>query len=212
MVFGCVRALLTLVLAVMSGGAAADAIYMQTGADGSVQFRRAPQAPRYVAYAVKERRSPSPSRPSRFSPLDNPCTNSVCDRERLERLINDVARGYGIESALLHAIIEAESSYNPFAVSPNGAIGLMQLMPPTAKRYGVEDMLDPVQNLIGGTRYLRDLLSRFSNDLHLAVAAYQAGEYAVERYRNSIPPFKATIDYVAKVMSSYHERRERNPH
>jgi soluble lytic murein transglycosylase-like protein len=122
-------------------------------------------------------------------------------------VVNEVSRIYGLESALLHAVISVESRYNPKAVSPAGAAGLMQLMPHTAKRYGVTDALDPRQNLNGGARYLRDLLRLFNNDTSLALAAYNAGENAVKRHGNRIPPYRETQRYVPKVLAFYQRYR-----
>lgn len=113
-------------------------------------------------------------------------------------IADQTARRYGVSVDLVHAVILAESAYDPKALSHKGAIGLMQLIPKTAKRYGVADPWDPVQNLDGGVRYLRDLLGQFK-DTGLAVAAYNAGENAVARYGNAIPPYDETQGYVAKV-------------
>ena len=118
--------------------------------------------------------------------------------------ITTVAHKVNLSPALLHAVIKVESAYNAKAISPKGAVGLMQLMPATAKRYGVRDRTDPVDNINGGARYLRDLLSMFNNNLSLALAAYNAGENAVKRYRNTIPPYKETRRYVKKVKKLYH--------
>ena len=114
--------------------------------------------------------------------------------------IEQVANEIGVDAALVHAVITAESGYNPNAVSRAGAQGLMQLMPATAKRYAVRDILDPHQNIRGGTRYLRDLLDMFDNNLELAIAAYNAGENAVIRYGMKIPPYRETQAYVPKVL------------
>jgi soluble lytic murein transglycosylase-like protein len=118
-----------------------------------------------------------------------------------------VARSVGIDSALLHAVVQVESSYNPNAVSPKGAQGLMQLMPATAQQYGVPDPFDPLANLDGGARYLRDLLLQFGR-LHLALAAYNAGAEAVRRYGNTIPPYAETQAYVRRVMERYAALRQ----
>jgi len=118
-------------------------------------------------------------------------------------LIEMTATRYGIPSALLHAVIRVESSYNPTATSPKGAVGLMQLMPGTAKRYGVTDRTDPADNLNGGARYLSDLLKMFNQDVSLALAGYNAGENAVIRYGNTIPPYRETKNYVAQIMAIY---------
>jgi soluble lytic murein transglycosylase-like protein len=117
--------------------------------------------------------------------------------------IEEAAGEAGIDAALVHAVITAESGYNPAAVSRTGAQGLMQLMPETAKRYAVKDAFDPKQNIRAGTRYLRDLLDLFDNNIELAVAAYNAGENAVIRYGRKIPPYRETQAYVPKVMRLY---------
>jgi soluble lytic murein transglycosylase-like protein len=118
-------------------------------------------------------------------------------------LIPKVAAEIGLELALLQAVIETESGYNPNAVSRAGAVGLMQLMPATAERFGVTDRYDPAQSLYGGARYLRYLLKLFNNDLKLAIAAYNAGEGNVRKYGNQIPPFRETQNYVVRVMQLY---------
>lgn len=110
---------------------------------------------------------------------------------------------HGVDPALIHAVIKVESAHNPVAVSRKGAVGLMQLMPETARRYGVKDMRDPRQNIAGGTRYLNDLLRMFSGDLTLAIAAYNAGENVVMRHGNRIPPYAETVQYVPRVLSFY---------
>lgn len=113
----------------------------------------------------------------------------------------------GVETALLHAVIMTESNYNARAKSPKGAQGLMQLMPFTAKRFGVNNSYDPGQNIQGGARYLSYLLKLFKNDFNLAVAAYNAGENAVILHGNKIPPYRETVNYVSKVMGIYKKLR-----
>ncbi len=121
------------------------------------------------------------------------------------------ARAHGIEPALLHAVISAESAYRPRAVSHKGAQGLMQLMPATAARYGVgaEALAEPATNIATGTRYLADLLRMFAGDLRLALAAYNAGEHAVLRYGRRVPPFAETQAYVPRVLKVYEALRAR---
>lgn len=109
------------------------------------------------------------------------------------------SRAYEVDPTLIRAIIMAESSYNPRAVSHRGAQGLMQLMPTTAKWLGVEDAFDPALNIDGGVRYFRQLLDRFDGDVELALAAYNAGSRYVRKY-NGVPPFKATKIYIKKVL------------
>lgn len=119
-------------------------------------------------------------------------------------LIESIARRYQLPAALLHAVIQVESAYNPKAVSPKGAVGLMQLMPATAQRYGVTDRTDPAMNIEGGAHYLHDLLDLFNHQVSLALAAYNAGENAVKRYGNTIPPYRETQNYVKKVNRLYY--------
>jgi soluble lytic murein transglycosylase-like protein len=118
-------------------------------------------------------------------------------------LIAKVATRLGIEAALLHAVIWVESGYNPKAISKQGAAGLMQLMPKTARRYGVTDVFNPADNVRAGGQYLTDLLKLFDNDLHLALAAYNAGEGAVLKHGRRVPPYRETVAYVPKVVDLY---------
>jgi soluble lytic murein transglycosylase-like protein len=117
--------------------------------------------------------------------------------------VQQVAQRWGIDPALLDAVITVESGYNPQALSPKGAQGLMQLMPETAARYGVTDRSDPLANLEGGARYLRDLLLMFKGDVTLALAGYNAGENAVIKAGNRIPAYAETQEYVVKVLEKY---------
>ena len=120
-----------------------------------------------------------------------------------DELIKDAARAATSHAALLRAVIVVESGFNPRAVSKRGAVGLMQLLPATARRYGVRDPYDPEQNIRAGARYLGDLLLRFDSNLELALAAYNAGEAAVERYGRRVPPYPETLNYVPNVISVY---------
>ncbi len=131
------------------------------------------------------------------------------NRVRYSDMIDKIARKVRLYPSLLHAVIKAESAYDPNAVSPAGAIGLMQLMPQTAKRYGVKDRRDPRENLEGGARYLRKLLTKYNNDIKLALAAYNAGDKAVKKYGNKIPPYPETQNYVKKVIAYYIQNRRR---
>ena len=128
----------------------------------------------------------------------------VVDIEKLVPIIANAARLNGLDAKLVHAVIRAESGYNENAVSSKGAVGLMQLIPATAQRYGVINSYDATENISGGTRYLRDLLKMFNGNLELAIAGYNAGENAVIRAGNRIPPYPETMAYVPKVMNFYH--------
>ena len=130
------------------------------------------------------------------------------NRSRFTSTIRQYAERYHLPHSLLHAVITAESAYDPEAVSRAGAVGLMQLMPETARRYGVSNRRNPTDNINGGTRYLRDLLLMFNNNVQLALAAYNAGENAVKKYGNKIPPYAETQTYVKKVISYYQEYRK----
>ncbi|MGR9087875.1 MAG: transglycosylase SLT domain-containing protein [Gammaproteobacteria bacterium] len=124
-------------------------------------------------------------------------------KSRFADLINQAASKHHVDPKLVHAVIQTESAYNASAVSSAGAVGLMQLMPDTARRYGVTNRNDPDQNVDGGTRYLKDLIEMFNPNLDLAVAAYNAGENAVIKYNYTIPPYPETRNYVKRVLSLY---------
>ena len=125
------------------------------------------------------------------------------NKRKFSPVIARAAEKHQLSQHLLHAIITVESAYNPQALSRAGAQGLMQLMPATATRFGVSDPYNPYQNIQGGTEYFKYLLGLFENDLKLALAAYNAGENAVKRYGNRIPPYRETQNYVKKVLKHY---------
>jgi len=133
---------------------------------------------------------------------------SDIDINKYDHIIAKAAKKYKVDEALIKAIIKAESNFNHEAVSPVGAQGLMQLMPATAYALQVEDVFQPENNIEGGVRYLRYLLNTYRGDLRLALAAYNAGETAVAKYSNNVPPFRETRNYINRVMSYYDEFRK----
>ncbi len=132
----------------------------------------------------------------------NPTAIHRLPSPELHHLVEQTASQYEVDPQLVHAIIQVESDYNPKAVSRRGAMGLMQLIPSTAMRFGVENPFDPKQNLQGGVNYLKYLLQLFGGDLALSLAAYNAGEHSVLRY-GGVPSFKETKHYVRKVTDLY---------
>jgi hypothetical protein len=124
------------------------------------------------------------------------------DRDGAEKLVREAAERHSIDPALVRAVIETESNWNSGAVSRKGAVGLMQLIPTTAQRFGVNDLYSPQQNVDAGVKYLKTLLQRYNGNLDLALAAYNAGEGAVDR-AHGVPSFRETRDYVQRVQSAY---------
>ncbi len=126
------------------------------------------------------------------------------------RIIEEASRTHDLDPALVTAMIQVESNFDPFAVSGKGACGLLQLIPSTAERFGVKDVFDPEQNVNGGARYLRWLLDRFDNRTEYALAAYNAGENVVARY-DGVPPYRETEAYVRKVLRNVRTNGAQNP-
>jgi soluble lytic murein transglycosylase-like protein len=183
------------VLAGSSGSAAAADIYRTVGPDGVISFTTKKQAgSRLYAKGKVNARMPGDGSPERFS--------------RYDVHIREAAALYQIPVELVRAVIRVESDFDPRAVSPKNARGLMQMIPATAERMMVTDAFDPRENIFGGTRYLRVLANLFNGDLELTIAAYNAGEHAVMRH-GGIPPYPETVDYVARVLSFYRQYRGR---
>jgi soluble lytic murein transglycosylase-like protein len=185
--------LLMIGLFVLAPCAEAD-IYVHIDANGISHFSNVPgnKNDKIVVAAQRDE--------NRSEPSHGQVQVSQAGKSLFAPLVKEAAHAYQVDAALLHAVISAESGYNPAAVSNKGAVGLMQLMPETAKRYGVKNSFDPAQNIYGGAKYLSDLLQLFDNNLELAVAAYNAGENAVIRHGYSIPPYRETLAYVPKVL------------
>jgi hypothetical protein len=134
-----------------------------------------------------------------FEPIPQP----LSDTTPFQRIIHEAARRYGLDADLIHCVIAVESNFDPKAVSRKNARGLMQLLPETAAHLGVKDVFDPEQNVDGGTRYLRELLGKYSNNLTLALAAYNAGPARVDQFGRRVPPFLETMKYVQRITKSY---------
>jgi soluble lytic murein transglycosylase-like protein len=175
-------------------------IYSFTDENGVMHFSNIPTDSRYVPFAGSGFNR-IPNKQTMVPPASRRPESAV--KVQYGSIIEIVARTYALESALIHAVVSAESGYNSTAISKKGAAGLMQLMPETAQRYGVTDRFDPVQNLHGGARYLKDLLKMFDGNLSLALAGYNAGEKSVVKYGYQIPPYAETRTYVPKVLDLY---------
>src|SRR5208282_424559 len=173
----------------MAAGTARADIYKHIDKDGVLHLTNVPSDPnvKYIMI-MREKRI---------------LFQSNIDVNKYDEIINRTANKFGLDSALIKAIIKAESNFNHNAVSPVGAQGLMQLMPKTAYALSVDDSFHPEKNIEGGARYLRYLLKTYRGDLSLALAAYNAGEKAVAKYHYNIPPYRETQNYVRRVLSFY---------
>jgi soluble lytic murein transglycosylase-like protein len=179
-------------------------IFSYVDKDGVTHFTNRPSGdPHYRLYM----KSKDGARRRSDVPAVAPSDTSVERFTRYGDFIREASALYQIPEELVRAVIKVESDYDPRAVSRVGAQGLMQLMPDTAQRMQVRDVLDPRENILGGVRYLRVLANMFNGDLQLTLAGYNAGENAVLRH-GGIPPFDETEDYVARVLQYYRRYRE----
>jgi soluble lytic murein transglycosylase-like protein len=174
-------------------------IYRYVDEKGVIHFTNCPRDPKFKLYIRESKEDVGD---------DNQSSSAfyIKDSSQYDSLISEFSKKYQVDFALIKAIIRAESGFNSFAVSRKGARGLMQLMPETALRMNVSNIFNPRENIEGGVRYFKYLLSLFDNDLRLSLAAYNAGENVVGELR-SIPPYRETIDYVKKVLSYYQSYR-----
>lgn len=180
--------LAAIVVSTWFASARAD-IYMYRDRAGVLHFSNAPAEPAYRPYMPDFR-----GWIRRMGPIVDHARY-----QRYDKIIDDAATRHGVEPALVKAVIRAESDFVPYALSPAGAQGLMQLMPGTARMHNVWRVYEPKQNVEGGVTHLRQLLDRYSGNLRLALAAYNAGEKAVDNY-GGVPPYPETIQYLERVL------------
>jgi soluble lytic murein transglycosylase-like protein len=177
-------------------------IYTYVDAEGLRHYTDVPDNNRYQLLVLAHDRTSSGDRYNSML---------LAKAGRYDSIIERAALSASLEPNLLRAVIVVESGFNPRAVSKRGAVGLMQLMPATAARFGVSNPYDPRENVDAGARYLKFLIDRFGHDVNLALAAYNAGEGAVDRNGRQIPPFTETMAYVPRVLKIYRMLREQ-PH
>ncbi len=183
-----------MLLAVVPVAAKAD-IYLKRDADGVLHFTNVPAERGYRV--IFRETAPVPSR--RFIPRAG-ASPLATDPSRFDDIISEMAARYGVEKQLVRAVIKAESDFQPWAVSRKGAMGLMQLMPETAAQHRVRNIFDPRENIEGGVKHLRKLLVRYRGNVIKALAAYNAGEGAVDGF-GGLPPIGETRDYVRRVLT-----------
>jgi soluble lytic murein transglycosylase-like protein len=187
---GHASALITVLVAILVAGSARADIFMYRDERGVTHFSNVPADGQYRFFMHEPKEPPSAAHPM----------GTRAKRARAyERIISDAATRHHVDVALVKAVIDAESAFVPEARSPKGAQGLMQLMPATATRHNVQHVFAPEDNVEGGVRHLRQLLDRYGGDVRLALAAYNAGEGAVERSQG-VPPYPETLDYIARVL------------
>jgi len=180
--------IITILLGILLASSSSGDIFYYRGPDGVVYFTNVPVGNRPWKFYLREPRRKG--------------------RDRLYVLIEDISRRHGIDPLLVRAMIEAESGFDLRAISPKGAMGLMQLMPSIVQAMGLKDPFDPAENIEAGVRYLKVLLERFGHDLTLALAAYNAGPEAVKLSRG-VPPYAETRGYVQKVLRVYRSLKGR---
>jgi soluble lytic murein transglycosylase len=167
-------------------------IYVYCDKSGVYYFTNSPNSPKYHLFC-RELKGDKPA--------------ATLASSRYDDLITKASEAHGVSFCLLKAIIRAESGFNPKAVSPKGAMGLMQIMPETVKRLDVTDPFDPWENIMGGARYFKTMLERFGGTLRLAIAAYNAGPDVVDQY-GGVPPYPETQKYVKQVLRFYNHYKK----
>lgn len=201
---------LVLVFALSAGAVSADTLYLKTGKALKIEALRCDRATCVAAVRggeVEVRASDvarvEPDEETDAEPANAPSALPVDPAARtIEQMVEDAARAYALPRSLVRAVARAESAFDPLAVSPRGAQGVMQLMPSTARDLGVDDALNPAQNIDAGARLLRQLLEKYDGRVAEALAAYNAGAGAVARYRG-VPPYRETRGYIRKVVGDF---------
>jgi soluble lytic murein transglycosylase-like protein len=199
------RILLIAALLTMAPAVAQAQIYAWRDAAGNLVLSDKPKDPSAKTYAVAAMARPDAGRPASFTvkPDGFRTTKPATSRVTMyDDVIADHASRNSLNPDFVKAVIQAESAFNPRAVSTKGAMGLMQLMPQTAAEFGVLDAFNPVENIRAGVAYLKSLLVRYNDDESLALAAYNAGPGAVEKFGRSVPPYKETRNYVARIRAA----------
>lgn len=176
-------------------------IYRYEDENGVIHFTNCPRDPKFKLYIRESKEDVG------AESAESTITYSFVDSKNFDSLISEFSKKYQIDFALIKAMIRAESGFNPYAVSKKGAKGLMQLMPETALRMNVSNVFNPKENIEGGIRHFKYLLSLFDNDLRLSLAAYNAGENIVAQL-GTIPPYRETVDYVRRVLNFYQSYRK----
>jgi hypothetical protein len=190
----------------------ADAgVYMYEDSNGKILLTDKPRNFKQIAYFSPSGKEVSKDRKHWGAAGKNtsPSKRNIRYFTRYSSIIKKAASKYKLDHNLVSAVVQVESQFNPRAVSRTGAVGLMQLMPSTARQLGVLDSYDPSQNIEGGTKYLRYLVERFNGDVTFALAAYNSGPLNVEKY-GKVPPFKETERYIKKIYSIYKGKRKIN--
>jgi soluble lytic murein transglycosylase-like protein len=191
-------------LGLLPVAAVAGDIFVSTGEQESVLLSNVPAGDDFAILVASPVEPELSIRSASDAGVGSRTSKDVIDRAAaFAPLVEAAAHETSLDPRLLQAVIATESGYNPVARSPKGAQGLMQLMPATARRYGVADAYDPRQSILGGARYLSDLMVMFDQDVQLALAAYNAGENAVLRHGRKIPPYQETAAYVPRVLRYY---------
>ncbi len=191
---------------ILAGGLASAEVFMYTDAKGNILLTDSPRDDMKLASISSKRRIYKPSEFDKKKLKSIKKSSKFRVFNRYSKEIKKACKKYNLDPKLIRALIQVESNFNPKAKSKAGAVGLMQLMPTTAKQLGVKDRLDPADNIEGGVRYLRYLIERFDGNITHAIASYNCGPLNVEKY-GKVPPFKETQRYVKKIYSIYKGRK-----